>query len=79
MDLTHKGIDPMIHSINRVSKQIVSAFIIAALIIGAAIFITAEVQPLWKNYSVLGLICLTIASLLGIGMLGNIRKGDYDV
>jgi len=78
VDLTHMGIDPMVHTMHRVTKQLVTALIIAALIIGAAMFITSEVAPLWWDTSALGIVCLTISVILGIGMLRNIRKGDYD-
>ena len=39
VDLTHKGIDPMVHSLLRITKQLISALIIAALVIGASLFI----------------------------------------
>lgn len=78
VDLTHRGIDPMVHTINRVTKQLVSAFIIVALIIGAALFISAEVKPIWANTSVFGIICIVLAVIVGMGMLRDISKGDYD-
>lgn len=78
VDLTHKGIDPMVHTIQRVTKQLVTAFIMVALIIGASLFIISKVQPLWNGLSVFGLICLLITLILGYGMVRNIRKGDYD-
>ncbi|KAA3621050.1 MAG: AarF/ABC1/UbiB kinase family protein [Flavobacterium sp.] len=78
VDLTHRGIDPMVHTINRVTKQLVSAFIIVALIIGAALFISAEVKPIWTNTSIFGIICIVLAVIVGMGMLRDISKGDYD-
>ena len=78
VDLTHKGIDPMVHTIQRVTKQLVTAFIMVALIIGASLFIISKVKPLWNGLSVIGLICLLITLILGYGMIRNIRKGDYD-
>ena len=78
VDLTHKGIDPMVHTLQRITKQLITAFIMVALIIGAALFIIFEIQPLWKGISVLGMTSFFIAVVLGFGMLINIRKGDYD-
>ncbi|MBT8235980.1 MAG: hypothetical protein KJO04_07290 [Bacteroidia bacterium] len=78
VDLTHKGIDPMVHTIQRVTKQLVTAFIMVALIIGASLFIISNVKPLWNGISVFGLLCLIITAILGYGMLRNIWKGDYD-
>jgi ubiquinone biosynthesis protein len=78
VDLRHKGIDPLIHTINRISRQVISAMIVAALIIGSTQLIVHKVQPLWGNSSALGVIGLTIAGLIGLGMIKDLRKGDHD-
>ncbi|MCW5520085.1 hypothetical protein J1N09_09565 [Aureitalea sp. L0-47] len=78
VDLTHKGMDPMIHTINRVTKQLVTAFIMVALIVGAALLITFKIGPLWWDNSAFGILCAAAAAILAIGMLRDISKGDYD-
>ena len=78
VDLTHKGIDPMVHTIQRVTKQLVTAFIIAALIVCSSLFIIIDVEPLWRGFSVIGIIGLIIVLILGIGMIRDIVKKDYD-
>jgi len=78
VDLTHKGIDPMVHTLQRITKQLITATIMVALILSASLFIVYEIQPLWKGVSVLGMTSFTLAVFLGYGMLKNIRKGDYE-
>ncbi len=78
VDLTHKGIDPMVHTLQRITKQLITAFIMVALIVGASLFIIFEIQPLWKGISMLGISSFTLAVILAFGMLSNIKKGDYD-
>jgi ubiquinone biosynthesis protein len=78
VDLTHKGIDPMVHTLNRITKLLITAFIVGTLIIGATLFIVFEINPVWKGVSVIGMMSFTLAVFLGYGMLMNIRKGDYD-
>ena len=78
VDLTHKGIDPMVHTLQRITKQIIAAFIMVALIIGASLFIVFQINPLWNGISVLGMASFALAVILGFGMISNIRKGDYD-
>ena len=78
VDLTHKGIDPMVHTLQRITKQLITAFIMVTLIIGASLFIIFEIHPLWKGISILGVSSFVIAVFLGFGMLSNIKKGDYD-
>lgn len=78
VDLTHKGIDPMVHTLQRVTKQLVSAFIAIALLIGSTLFILYDVKPLWRDTSIFGIIGIIIALFLVFGMLNNFKKGDYD-
>ena len=78
VDLTHKGIDHMVHTIQRVTKQLVAAFIVAALIVGSTLFTLMKTSPLWKGLSVIGLIGFLLAFIIGAGMLRDILKKDYD-
>jgi len=78
VDLTHKGIDPMVHTLQRITKQLITTFIMVALIIGASLLIVFEIHPLWKSISLLGILSFIIAVILGFGVLKNINKGDYD-
>jgi len=78
VDLRHKGIDPLIHTINRISKQIISAVLITGLVIGGSQLIIHKVHPLWGDTSAVGATALILAALLGLGMLKDLRKGDHD-
>ncbi|NNM22338.1 MAG: hypothetical protein HKO54_02195 [Flavobacteriaceae bacterium] len=78
VDISHKGIDPMVHSIQRVTKQLVSTLIIVALIIGSSLFIIYKIGTLWSGISSIGIMGLVIAGILTIGLLWNLSKGDYD-
>ncbi|MDU8885676.1 AarF/UbiB family protein [Yeosuana sp. MJ-SS3] len=77
VDLTHKGVDPMLHTLQRITKQLIAAFIMVALIIGASLFIVFEIGSLWNGISVLGMASFTLAVILGFGMIKNINKGTY--
>jgi ubiquinone biosynthesis protein len=78
VDLRHKGIDPMVHTFNRVGKQLISAVILAGLLIGSSQMIIHKVQPLWGNTSWWGVIGISFAALIGLGMIKDLRKGDHD-
>jgi len=78
VDLTHKGIDHMVHTMQRITKQLIAAFIVAALIIGGTLFILFETTPLWRGVSVLGIIGFVLAFIVGFGMIRDILKKDYD-
>ncbi|MFK7782669.1 ABC1 kinase family protein [Psychroserpens sp.] len=79
VDLTHKGIDPMVHTLQRITKQLITAFIMVALIVGASLFIVFKIDPLWHGLSLLGLTSFFLAVILGFGMIMNLKKGDYDM
>jgi ubiquinone biosynthesis protein len=78
VDLRHKGIDPLVHTLNRITRQIVSAVIIAALILGSSLMIVHNVHPLWGSTSSLGVIGSIISGILSLGMMRDLRKGDHD-
>jgi len=78
VDLTHKGIDPMIHTLQRITKQLISAFIMVTLIVGASLFIVFEIGSLWNGISLLGMASFALAVILGFGILRNINKGNYN-
>lgn len=78
VDLRHKGIDPLVHTINRVTRQIVSSVILSSLIIGSSLLVVNNVHPLWGNTSALGIIGLIIGGIVLLGMMKDLRKGDHD-
>lgn len=78
VDLRHQGIDPLVHTINRVTKQIVTCIIIAGIAIGSAQMMIHKTLPLWGESSVFGILGFFIAGILGIGIIGDLRKGDHD-
>ena len=78
VDLSHKGVDPIIHTSQRIAKQFITAIIMAALIVGATLFIIFEIPPFWGRYSTWGIIGLIISFILAWGMIRDLRKGDHD-
>lgn len=76
VDLTHKGVDPIIYTLRRLTTQLVSAFIMVALIIGSSLFIVSGIPPLWKDISVVGIIGFFLVFIIGVGTIRDIRKKD---
>jgi ubiquinone biosynthesis protein len=67
-----------LHTVNRISKQIVAAIIISGLIVGSSLLIVAHMPPLWGETSALGIVGLIVAGFIGLGMLLDLNKGDKD-
>ncbi|MFN6039109.1 MAG: ABC1 kinase family protein, partial [Bacteroidota bacterium] len=69
VDLTHKGIDPLADTIYNTGRQLVSAMILAALILSSTMMIIFEVKPFWGSKSVWGVLGFIFAGLLVLRML----------
>jgi ubiquinone biosynthesis protein len=78
VDLTHKGIDPVVHTINRVTRQLIMSLIFSGLTTGAILFIRFDVGPHWWGTSSFGLISIVLALYVGNRILRDVRKGDHD-
>jgi len=76
--LEHRGLDHIISEVNRASNRLAMALVIAAIIIGSSLIISAEVGPLVFGYPILGLIGFGLAGLLGFGLvIFIIRSGIF--
>ncbi len=78
VDLTHRGMDPMIHTLNRVSKHVITSIILSGLLIGSAMFIIRDIEPKWNGISVFALMGMIAAIFLALGIWRDLRKGDHD-
>jgi ubiquinone biosynthesis protein len=78
VELRHQGIDPLVHTLNRVTKHIVTGIIIAGFFVGSAQMVIHNVKPLWGETSAFGIFGFTVAAILAYGMINDLRKGDRD-
>jgi ubiquinone biosynthesis protein len=78
VDLTHRGIDPMVHTINRVTKQVVMSLTFLGLSIGSSLFIIYDIGPHWGNISFFGLLGLFFAGYFALKIWRDLKKGDHD-
>lgn len=51
VDLQHKGVDPMIYTMEKVSRQMVLTILIASFLVGSALLVVSQVPPLWYGMS----------------------------
>ena len=78
VDLRHKGIDPLMNSIHRTGKQLISALILAALIMSSTMMIIFKVHPLWGTKSSWGVIGFILSAFVAIRMMREKRKSRFD-
>lgn len=51
VDLQHKGVDPFIYTMERLTRQMVLTILIASFLVGSALLVVANVPPLWYGMS----------------------------
>jgi ubiquinone biosynthesis protein len=72
----HKGLDPLLTTLDRTSNRLAFAVVIAALIIGSSLVIHADIPPKWHDIPLIGLAGYVVAGVMGFWLLVSIlRRG----
>ncbi len=74
VSLEHRGLNPIIADVNRAANRLAIALVIAAIIIGSSLIISAGIGPLILGYPILGLIGFGLAGVLGLGLIVFIAR-----
>ena len=69
INLEHRKLD-------RVTNRVVYGILVAALFLGSAVLWAAQVPPMWRGYSVLGLAGLASAIVLGVRFLRAVQRSE---
>lgn len=79
VNLNHQGIDPLVHTVNRVTKQVVATLLAVGLLISSILLIVYEIGPEWGEYSALGIVGSILAGLITISMVRDLLRGDRNI
>lgn len=74
LEFEHRGLEPMLFTLDRVSNRLAFAIVLAALIIGSALVVLAGVPPQWHEISIIGLCGFVVAGVMGFWLLVSILK-----
>lgn len=78
VNMEHKGLNLFITTLDRVSNRLAFSIIIAALLIGSAMIIAANMPPRLFGISVLGILGFLAAAIMGLWLLVSMmRKGRF--
>lgn len=64
INFEHKGLDPMLKTLDQTNNRMVFAIVLASLVIGSALIVLSGVPPKWHEIPVIGII-----GFLGAGMM----------
>ncbi|MGD2125264.1 MAG: AarF/ABC1/UbiB kinase family protein [Desulfobacteraceae bacterium] len=72
----HKGLEPLLTTLDRTSNRLAFAVVIASLIIGSSLVIHADIPPKWHDVPLIGLAGYVVAGVMGFWLLVSIlRRG----
>ncbi|NTV51759.1 MAG: hypothetical protein HGA76_01915 [Candidatus Firestonebacteria bacterium] len=69
IEFQHEGLETLTHNLDRASNRLSFSMIVAALIIGSSLLLTANRGPIWNHLSILGLLGFLVAGLLGLWLI----------
>ena len=76
IEIEHRGLDRTILELGRISDRIVSAIVLASLIIGSSIVTLSNIPPKWRGIPLIGVGGFLVAAVMGFWLLGSIlRRG----
>jgi ubiquinone biosynthesis protein len=76
IEFEHRGLDPLLSTLDRVTNRVAYAIVLASLIVGSSIVTVSDIPPTWHEMPVIGLVGYVIAGLLGFWLLVSIlRRG----
>nr|QNO56703.1 protein kinase UbiB [Methanosarcinales archaeon ANME-1 ERB7] len=70
----HKGLEPMLKTLDQNNNRSVFAIVLASLVIGSALIVLSGVPPKWHEIPVIGIIGFLGAGLIGFWLLFSILR-----
>lgn len=72
----HHGLEHLVHTHDQVSRRLVSAVVLAALIVGSSIMVLARIPPSWHEIPILGWIGFVVAGVMGFYVLFSLSRSE---
>ena len=70
----HKGLDPMLKTLDQTSNRTVFAIVLASLVIGSALMVLSGVPPKWHEIPIIGIIGFLGAGIMAFWLLFSILR-----
>jgi ubiquinone biosynthesis protein len=76
LEFEHLGLEPLLKTLERFSKRLSFAVVLASLVIGSSLIIHSGIPPKWHNVPIIGLAGYVMAAIMGFWLLVSIlRRG----
>lgn len=70
----HKGLDPMLKTLDQTNNRTVFAIVLASLVIGSALMVLSGVPPKWHEIPIIGIIGFLGAGIMAFWLLFSILR-----
>jgi ubiquinone biosynthesis protein len=74
IEFEHRGLEPMMSTLDRISNRLAFAIVLASLVVGSSLIILSNIPPKWHDIPVIGLIGFLIAFLMAVWLLWTIVR-----
>jgi len=76
IEFEHRGLEPMLSTLDRTGNLIAFALVLASLVIGSSLIVLSGIPPKWYGIPVIGLAGFIVAGVMGLWLLLSIlRRG----
>jgi len=76
IQLEYRSLDKAILSLGQISDRLVSAIVLASLIVGASIVTLSNIPPKWRGIPIIGVMGFIVAGVMGFRLfMSAVRKG----
>jgi len=76
IEIEHRGLDHSIFELGKISDRIVSAIVLASLIIGSSIVTLSNIPPKWRGIPLIGVVGFLTAAIMACRLLASVlRRG----
>jgi ubiquinone biosynthesis protein len=74
IEIEHRGLDRTMLELGKISDRIVSAIVLASLIVGSSIVTLSNIPPKWRGIPLIGVGGFLVAAVMGFWLLGSILR-----
>jgi ubiquinone biosynthesis protein len=75
IEIELRRLDRIIFELGKISDRIVSAIVLASLIIGSSIVTLSNIPPKWRGIPLIGVVGFLVAAVMGFWLLASILRG----
>jgi len=77
MEFEHRGLDPLLSTLERVSSRLSLAILVGSLVIGSSVIVLSGVPPKWADMPVIGIIGYLLAGILSLAIIVSILRSGH--